>query len=122
MGLLPGEGREGVGRGGRRRRVRGRRSGGAACVRGAAPAYAEEQDAIEEKAKERERERDAKEREADGLLHLHHRYADAVAFFQVSIALGAVAALTRIRLVWLASMAIGGAGIVFALLALAGRP
>ncbi len=80
--------------------------------------YAEEQDAIQEKAKEKERERDATEREADHLLHLHHRYAAAVAFFQVSIALGAVAALTRIRLVWLASMAIGAGGIVFAVLAL----
>src|SRR6266545_514631 len=84
--------------------------------------YAEEQDAIQEKAKEKERERDAKERAAGQLLHVHHRYAAAVAFFQVSIALGAVAALTRIRLVWLASMAIGVAGIVFAVLALAGRP
>ncbi len=84
--------------------------------------YAEEQEAIQEKAKEKERERDAKEHEADHLLHLHHRYAAAVAFFQVSIALGAVAALTRIRLVWLASMAIGAGGIVFAVLALAGRP
>ncbi len=82
--------------------------------------YAEEQEAIQEKAKEKERERDAKEHESDHLLHLHHRYAAAVAFFQVSIALGAVAALTRIRLVWFASMAIGAAGIVSVALALAG--
>ncbi len=84
--------------------------------------YVEEQEAIQEKAKDKERERDAKEREADHLLHMHHRYAAAVAFFQVSIALGAVAALTRIRLVWLASMALGAAGIGSAVLALiAGR-
>ncbi len=80
--------------------------------------YVEEQEAIQDKAKDKERERDAKEREADHLLHMHHRYAAAVAFFQVSIALGAVAALTRIRLVWLASMAIGAAGIASAVLAL----
>jgi hypothetical protein len=82
--------------------------------------YAEEQEAIREKAEEKERERDEKGREADHLLHVHHRFAGAVAFFQVSIALGAVAALTRIRLVWLGSMALGAAGIVSALLALAG--
>ncbi len=82
--------------------------------------YVEEQEAIQEKAKEKERERDAKEREADHLLHVHHRYAAAVAFFQVSIALGAVAALTRIRLVWIASMALGVAGIASAALALGG--
>lgn len=99
----------------------------AAAGKEAPPAYEErrrryvlEQDAIQEKAKEREREREAKDREADHLLHLHHRYAAAVAFFQVSIALGAIAALTRIRLVWLGSMALGAAGIVFALLGLAG--
>ncbi len=99
----------------------------AAAGKAAPPAYEErrrryedEQGAIQEKAKEKEGERDAKEREAGHLLHAHHRYAAAVAFFQVSIALGAVAALSRIRLAWLASMAIGAAGVVSAVLALTG--
>ncbi len=73
--------------------------------------YAAEQDGIAEKAREKEKERDAREKEAGELLHVHHRFAAAVAFFQVSIALGAVAALTRMRLVWLSSLVVGAAGL-----------
>ncbi len=74
--------------------------------------YLEEQKEIQEKAKEKEKERDEKSLEADHLLHRHHRFADAVALLQVSIALGAVAALTKSRLVWLGSMGVGLCGIV----------
>ncbi len=74
--------------------------------------YAEEQRKIQELAREKERERDAAEREADLLLHVHHRFASSVAFFQVAIALGAVAALTRNRLVWFGSLAVGLGGVV----------
>ncbi len=73
--------------------------------------YAAEQEAIGEKAREKERERDAREAEAEHLMHKHHRYATAVALFQVAIALGAVAALTRSRLAWLGSLALGLAGL-----------
>ncbi len=74
--------------------------------------YGEEQEAIAEKAKEKEKERDAREAEAAHLLHAHHGWAAAVALFQVAIALGAVAALTRLRLVWLASVLVGAGGLV----------
>ncbi len=80
--------------------------------------YGEEQTNIQNKAREKERERDEKLRESDHLLHRHHGFADAVALFQVSIALGAVAALTRSRLVWGGSLVAGGAGIVFFVLPL----
>jgi hypothetical protein len=75
--------------------------------------YGEEQTEISKKAGEKERERDEKLRESEHLLHKHHGFANAVALFQVSIALGAVAALTRSRLVWFGSMLTGGAGIIF---------
>ena len=75
--------------------------------------YEDDQKEIEEKARETEKERDEKSKEADELLHRHHGFANAVAFFQVSIALGAVAALTRIKPVWFASMLVGAIGIVF---------
>jgi hypothetical protein len=85
----------------------------------APPAYAQEADRyrreqqqIDAKARELERRRDERSREADHLLHAHHGYADAVALFQVSIARGAVAALSRNRWVWYGSMATGAAGIV----------
>jgi hypothetical protein len=54
------------------------------------------------------------------LLHAHHRFAVAVALFQVSIALGAVAALTRNKLVWRGSLAVGLAGLVALALGLVG--
>lgn len=73
--------------------------------------YALEQQQIQQVARAREQERDAREHEADALMHRHHRFADAVALFQVSIALGAVAALTRMRPVWVASLILGAAGL-----------
>lgn len=75
--------------------------------------YTSEQEEIKGKAQEKERERDARSVEADHLMHRHHGFANAVAFFQVSIALGALAALTKRRVLWYASMALGAAGIVF---------
>jgi len=72
--------------------------------------YKREQEEITKKAKEIEKQRDEKSAEADHLLHHHHRYANAVALFQVSIALGAVAALTHNRLVWAGSLLLGAAG------------
>jgi len=75
--------------------------------------YKEEQAEIRKKAEEKERARDERSKEADHLLHLHHGFAATVAFFQISIALGAVAALTRNRLVWFGSMGVGLVGLVF---------
>jgi hypothetical protein len=80
--------------------------------------YGEEQKEIQDQAREREKQRDEKSRKADHLLHRHHRFANAVALFQVSIALGAVAALTRYRVVWLASMLLGLGGLGAAALGL----
>ena len=64
------------------------------------------------KAEEKRHQRDEKSKEADDLIHHHHGFAGGVALFQVSIALGAVAALTRNRLVWFGSMGMGLGGIV----------
>jgi NAD-specific glutamate dehydrogenase len=72
--------------------------------------YEKEQEAIREKAVELEKERDAKVAESNHLLHGHHGFANAVALFQVAIALGAVAALTRSRVVWAGSIVVGMGG------------
>ena len=48
--------------------------------------------------------------EAEHLLHRHHAFAASVAVLQVGIALGAIAALTRMRLAWLASCLLGAIG------------
>lgn len=82
--------------------------------------YKAEQEEISKKAHEKEKERDAKSEEAEHLLHHHHRFANAVALFQVSIALGAVAALTRNKLVWGGSLLLGAGGIVLFAIALFG--
>ena len=78
--------------------------------------YTRDQAAITIEAKRFEHERDAKSAEADALLAQHEYFAAAVALFQIAIALGAVAALTRIRLVWLASLFAGLGGIAAAVL------
>jgi len=77
--------------------------------------YTREQSDIEQVAREKERERDQRSNEADLLLNEHHRLANSVALFQVAIALGAVAALTRMRLVWVGSIIVGVAGAVLLL-------
>jgi hypothetical protein len=76
---------------------------------------AREQTAIAQVAKAKELERDRKSEEAEHLLHRHHRFADSVALFQVAIALAAIAALTRTRVVWFISVVVGlgGAGLFF---------
>jgi hypothetical protein len=77
--------------------------------------YAEEQKEIQQKARELEKQRDEKSNEADRLLHFHHRYAYSVAILQVAIALGAIAALTRNRMVWVGSLLVGmAASVLFA--------
>ncbi len=84
-----------------------------------APArYARDQDSARTAALAKERTRDEVSREADVLMEKHHGYAYAVALFQVAIALGAVAALTRMRIVWLASLALGAVGVVLDLIPL----
>jgi hypothetical protein len=80
--------------------------------------YGAEQKEIEAGAREKEKQRDERSEEADHLLHQHHRFASAVALFQVSIALGAVAALTRNKLVWLGSLVVGAGGVALAAFAL----
>ena len=67
---------------------------------------------LEREARDRERERDERSMEADALLARHRRFAEAVALFQLAIALSAVAALTRIRPVLVLSFLLGGAGLV----------
>jgi hypothetical protein len=80
--------------------------------------YASDETAIAVRARALETERDQRSAEADHLLHRHHLFAQSVALFQVAIALGAIAALTRKRLVWIGSMALGAIGCGFLALAL----
>ena len=80
--------------------------------------YGRDQDSLRTVAVAKEHARDDASREADALMEQHHGYAYAVALFQVAIALGAVAALTRMRAVWIGSLVLGGAGVILDLLPL----
>ncbi|MGG6896399.1 MULTISPECIES: DUF4337 domain-containing protein [Rhizobium] len=77
--------------------------------------YADEQKAAGAQAQELEKVRDQKDDEANELIHRHHFYAYSVAMLQISIALGAVAALTRKRPVWWGSSALGLLGALLCL-------
>lgn len=72
--------------------------------------YAQDQRKASDEATALEHERDAKSEEADHLMHGHHFFAQSVALLQVAIALGAVAALTRKRIVWVGSVLLGLVG------------
>jgi hypothetical protein len=74
--------------------------------------YTAQQDSISRKAAELEQQRDEKSHEAEVLLSQHHLYAAAVALLQISIALGAIAALTLSRLVWFGSVGLGVVGAI----------
>lgn len=84
-----------------------------AALLSSAEAYASQQADISVAAKKLEAQRDARSVKADHLLQRHHGFADAVALFQVAIALGAITALTRSRPVFAGSIALGVAGLAF---------
>jgi hypothetical protein len=68
--------------------------------------YKKDQDDISAEATE-------KEHAAEAHLATHVVFSRAVTLFQISIAIGAIAALTNRRPFWFVSMAIGAAGIYF---------
>ena len=79
--------------------------------------YTEEQSEIQKKARELERKRDEKSSEADHLFHMHHWFAYTVAILQIAIALGAIGALTRNRMIWAGSLFAGAGAVVLFVLA-----
>lgn len=78
-----------------------------ATLAGEAARYAAQQDSIRLEAGRLEHVRDLRSNEADALLAQHEWYAASVALLQISIALGAIAALTRSRLMWTGSVVTG---------------
>jgi hypothetical protein len=68
--------------------------------------YAEEQEKIQEQARE-------SEHEAKHNFHQHEIFARGVTMFQISIAVAAIAALTRRKPYWVVSLVLGAVGCVF---------
>jgi len=77
--------------------------------------YATEEAEISKAAKELEKEAHQETELSGRSLEHHHRFAYAVTMFQVSIALAAVAALSRQKSMWLVGLMISGLGIVYLL-------
>ena len=67
----------------------------------------------DESSKQEEKHQEATKYEAVAVekMHQHHKFANSVAFIQVAIALSAVAALTKMKSVWLVSLGAGAMGI-----------
>lgn len=72
-----------------------------------------EQSEIRAKAEGEEATRERMTEESSHALHVHHQFAKSVTIFQVSIALSAIAALTRRKAMWWTSLVLGGVGVAF---------
>jgi hypothetical protein len=70
----------------------------------------------QKRAQEEEKLVAEKDEESEHSLHKHHQFAKSVTVFQVAIALAAIAALTRRKVMWWVSLAMGALGVVFFLL------
>jgi hypothetical protein len=75
--------------------------------------YSAEQKEISEEANTLEEEVKARNEASDKSLEHHHRFAYAVTMFQVGIALSAIAALSRQKIVWIVGLGIGMLGLLY---------
>jgi hypothetical protein len=85
----------------------------AARLRDERTRYKHEQDDIEKEARRLEEEVKQHDAAGEDYFHHHHRFALGVTIFQVSIALSAIAALTKRRPLWYVSMVVGASGLLF---------
>jgi hypothetical protein len=83
--------------------------------------YEKEKEEISKEAKKLDDEVVEKNKEAEEFLHQHHRFAYAVTVFQISIALSAIAALTKRKPLWIGSMVLGIGGVAFAAMGFLGK-
>jgi len=79
--------------------------------------YKAEKAEIMEKAKALEAESIEWDHKSEEQLHIHHRWAQATTALQISIALAAIALLTRRRWMEFGTLAVGGFGVVLGVLA-----
>ncbi len=79
--------------------------------RAEAQRYKSEQDEIEKVAHELEKKVEENNVRAERFLERHHRFALSVTLFQVAIALSAIAALTRRKVLWWVGLGAGAFGL-----------
>jgi len=75
--------------------------------------YEDEQTAIKAKAEEYEKQAQELNKHADEMFEQHHKGALAVTFYQIAIAMAAMAALLTRKSFWLASLAFSAVGLVY---------
>jgi hypothetical protein len=74
--------------------------------------YKAEKDPIMAKARKLEEEAAEFDKQSDELMHQHHRWAQATTALQISIAMAAIALLTRRRWLEWATLGVAGVGVV----------
>jgi Na+/glutamate symporter len=79
--------------------------------------YKKEKDDIKAEAEKLEAESKEWDHQSDEQMHQHHRWAQATTALQISIALAAIALLTKRRWLEWGTLGLGGAGIVVGVLA-----
>jgi hypothetical protein len=79
--------------------------------------YESEKGDIQKKAKALDEESAELEKKSDDMMHVHHRWAQATTVLQVSIALAAIALLSRRRWLEWATLGVASAGTVLGILA-----
>ncbi len=77
-----------------------------------------EQNEVRATATEEEKKVAEDDERSEHSLHVHHQYAKSVTISQIAIALAAIAALTRKRLMWFVSLGVGAAGAAYFLIGL----
>lgn len=82
-----------------------------AAFRQDAERYKTEKDAIQHKARELEDESKEWDEKSEAQMHEHHRWAQATTVLQVSIALAAIALLTKRRWLEWGTLGLGGLGV-----------
>ena len=75
--------------------------------------YQKEQEEIAADARKHEDAARRRSEESEGFTHRHHRYASSVALMQIAVALSAIAALSKNRMLWTLSLLVAAAGAVF---------
>jgi hypothetical protein len=73
--------------------------------------YGTETKEIEEKARHHEEQKNESNERSEALMERHHRFAFSVTLLQIAIALSAIAALTRRRLMWYIGLGVSVAGL-----------
>ena len=79
--------------------------------------YKADKEPIMAKAKELEEQAAQFDEQSDHLMHQHHRWAEATTVLQVSIALAAIALLTRRRWLEYGTLGVAGVGIAIGIAA-----